>query len=418
MPRKRWLSLAIASFLSLSADRLVAQDSSLYVPAEPSTVFSGGVQYLVTSRDADISNPGPFIAGPDAAAINFNDTSFDFQSGIRAFIALSSNGIRVEGVYANYGTWNYGNVGSLTDGLAFDEGTSGAWAGANLVDLTTGFASIHAASSAAMGGDFDEFEGLGPATGFAGDGLPTYEVYYKSSLQTFELNAVTESPAAAFQFGFGYRNLQLDEAAGVEIVGTLRAIDNVGPNGGISHGSLTTFGGLSHLGGTANGFEDETGNLSGLADTLQLFHDARTTNDLNGVQLVFQEQIMYWGGWTIDGIVKTGVYNNRVQGSVSEQYIGTDPGAGGDSSTYGRTFSDVKNTLAFAGIAGVQSNLPLSDNWSLIAGYEMLLIHGVALAPEQYQAVKGTTFVGRVYDVDTHGQIIAHGGNLGLQFSY
>jgi hypothetical protein len=309
-------------------------------------------------------------------------------------------------------------VGSLTDGLAFDEGTTGAWTGANFVDLLTGFSGIHAASSAALGGDVDEFEGLGPATGFAGDTLPTYEVFYKSTLQTFELNAVTEDPEAAFQFGMGYRNLQLNEAAGVEVAGTLRAIDNFAPNGGISHGSLTTFGGLSFLGGTANGFEDETGNLSGIADTLQLFHGARTTNDLNGVQLVLQQQIMYWRGWTIDGIVKAGAYHNRVQGSVTEQYIGTDPGAGGDSSTYGHTFSDVKNKLAFAGSVGVQSSLPLSNNWSLIGGYEMLLIHGVALAPEQYQAVRGTTFVGRVYDVDTHGQIIAHGANAGLEFRY
>ena len=127
---------------------------------------------------------------------------------------------------------------------------------------------------------------------------------------------------------------------------------------------------------------------------------------------------MYWRGWTIDGIVKTGIYHNRAQGSVTEQYTGTDPGAGGDSSTYGRTFSDTKETLAFAGSVGVQSNFPLSNHWSLLAGYDMILIHGVALAPEQYDAIRGTTFVGRVYDVDTHGQIIAHGANVGLQFSY
>jgi hypothetical protein len=418
IPRKSWLSLALASLVSLAAGRAAAQDSPLYVPSEPASIFRGGVQFLVTSRDVDINNPSPLIAGPDAAVVNFNDTSLDYQSGLRAFLAVSSNGVRIEGVYSNYGTWNYGSAGSLTSGLAFDEGITGAWTEANLIDLTTGFEGLHAASSAAMGGDADEFEGLGPATGFAGDVLPSFNVFYKSTLQTFELNAVTEDPQAHFQFGVGYRNLQLNEAAGVQISGTLRAVDNVGLNGGISHGSLTTFGGLNFLGGTANGFEDETGNASGFADTLQMFHGAQTSNSLNGVQLIFQEQMMYWRGWTIDGIVKTGMYHNRVQGSVTEQYTGTDPGPGGDSSTYGRTFSDVKETLAFAGSVGVQSNFPLSSNWSLLAGYDMILIHGVALAPEQYDAVKGTTFTGRVYDVDTHGQIIAHGANVGLQFSY
>ena len=70
MPRKRWLSLALASFLSLSASRAGAQDSSLYVPWAPASVFTGGVQYLVTTRDAGIKNPAPFIAGPDVAAMD------------------------------------------------------------------------------------------------------------------------------------------------------------------------------------------------------------------------------------------------------------------------------------------------------------------------------------------------------------
>ena len=164
-------------------------------------------------------------------------------------------------------------------------------------------------------------------------------------------------------------------------------------------------------------FEDENGNLSGLPDNFQMIQQARTTNNLNGFQLMAQPEIMYWRGWVVNGVIKAGVYQNSVTGSVTERYVGTDPGAGGDTSAYGRTFSDSKDALAFAGALGIQSNFPLSEHWSLIGGYEMLLIHGVALGPEQFAAVKGA-HPAQVYDVDTHGQIIANGANLGLQFTY
>jgi hypothetical protein len=268
-----------------------------------------------------------------------------------------------------------------------------------------------------MGGDADEFEGLGPVGGFADD-LPTYSVLYRSIMQSYEVNVVTEDPEARVQIGLGYRHISLDEFASVGIEGSLRAIDVAAPNGGISHNSLITFGGLTHVAGTANGFEDETSNASALPDTLQMFHDARTSNSLNGAQVVLSEQFMYWKGWTIDGIAKAGAYHNQVKASVSETYIGTDPGPGGDSSTYGRTFTDTKSQLAFAGSVGLQSNFPLSDHWSFVSGYEMTYIYGVALSPEQYAGVTGATFVTRTFNADTHGEIIAHGGNAGLQFSY
>jgi hypothetical protein len=306
----------------------------------------------------------------------------------------------------------------LTAGLAFDEGIGGPWAGANQIDLTTGFESLHAAASAGMGGDADEFEGLGPVGGFADD-LPTYSVLYRSIMQSYEVNVVTEDPEARVQIGLGYRHISLDELASVGIEGSLRAIAAVGPpNGGISHNSLITFGGLTHVAGTANGFEDATSNASALPDTLQMLHDARTSNSLNGAQVILSEQFMYWKGWTIDGIAKAGAYHNQVKASVSETYIGTDPDPGGDSSTYGRTFTDTKSQLAFAGSVGLQSNFPLSDHWSFVSGYEMTYIYGVALSPEQYAGVTGATFVTRTFNADTHGEIIAHGGNAGLQFSY
>ncbi len=420
MPRIKWFTLAVAPLLLAFSSAKASGQDALYAVSEPASYFSAGAQYLFTTRDTNFVSPGAFIDGPDSARVGFGAADFGYKSGVQAFLGYHSDGVRVEAIFSDYGAWNFLNSGTLTTGLAFDEGINpgNPWAGANHIDLTTGFESLHAAASGGMGGDADEFEGLGPVVGVADD-FPTYSVLYRSIMQSYEVNVVTEDPEARVQIGLGYRHISLDEISSVGIEGSLRAPLALGPqNGGISHNSLVTFGGLTHVAGTANGFEDETSNPSTLPDTLQMFHDARTSNSLNGAQVILSEQFMYWKGWTIDGIAKAGAYHNHVKASVSETYIGTDPGPGGDSSTYGRTFSDTKSQLAFASSVGLQSNFPLSDHWSLISGYEMTYIYGVALSPEQYAGVTGATFVTRTFNADTHGEIIAHGGNAGLQFSY
>ena len=419
MPRIKWFTLAVAPLLLAFSFAKASGQDSLYAVSEPASYFSAGAQYLFMTRDTNLVSPGAFIEGPDSARVGFGAADFGYKSGVQAFLGYHSDGVRVEAVFSDYGAWNFLNSGTLTAGLAFDEGINlgNPWAGANQINLTTGFESLHASASAAMGGDADEFEGLGPVVGFADD-FPTYSVLYRSIMQSYELNMVTEDPEARVQIGLGYRHISLDEIASVGMEGSLRALTVAAPNGGISHNSLVTFGGLTHTAGTANGFEDETSNASTLPDTLQMFHDARTSNSLNGAQVILSEQFMYWKGWTIDGVAKAGAYHNHVKASVTETYVGTDPGPGGDSSTYGRTFSDTKSQLAFAGSVGLQSNFPLSDHWSLVSGYEMTYIYGVALSPEQYAGVTGPTFVTRTFNADTHGEIIAHGGNVGLQFSY
>ncbi|MEJ7591885.1 MAG: hypothetical protein WKF77_10075 [Planctomycetaceae bacterium] len=43
----------------------------------------------------------------------------------------------------------------------------------------------------------------------------------------------------------------------------------------------------------------------------------------------------------------------------------------------------------------------------------IVFIQGVALAPDQNLGNNGTT-----YSIDTHGNLIVHGANAGLQFTY
>ncbi len=413
MSLKRFLAAAVGS-LAIAGSSLFAQDPSLYTELEPTSLFSGGAQYLVMNRDSNVSTAAPVINGPDSANVGFQNSDFSYTSGIRAFLAAETAGARIEAIYSNYGTWNSFNQGTLTSGLAFDNGiTDPSWAGANSLTRSTYFSPLAVASTPAFGGEVDEFEGLGPNAGFPGDALPTYQTWYNSRLQSIELNALTADYESTFQYGIGYNNLQLDESAGIQIGGAFRASDVAGPNGGLSHASLTGIGGLAFSGGTPNGFEDETGNASGIPDTLTLFRQATTSNVLNGVQAILQQEVMYYRGIVVNGVLKAGMYHNSTQGSILERYTGVDPGLGGDTSRYGRSFSDSKSAVAFVGTVALQSNIPLSNYWSLIGGYEATFIQGVALAPDQNLSNNGTT-----YSIDTHGNLIVHGANAGLQFTY
>jgi len=410
MSLKRFLAATVSSLASLAlvGQSLFAQDPSLYSNTEPATIFSGGVQYLIMSRDRNLSTQTPVINGPDSGNVGFLNSDFNFQSGIRAFIAAETAGSRIEGIYSNYGTWSSLSQGSLTQGLAFDNGTAGPWAGANSLTRSTFFSPLAVASTPALGGEADEFEGLGPNGAFA-DPLPTYQTWYSSQLQTFEINVLTADYESTFQYGIGYSNLQLDETAGVRISGVFRASDSAGPNNGLSHASLTGVGGLAFSNGTPNGFQDETGNASGIPDTLTLFREARTDNNLNGVQAILQQEVMYYRGIVVNGTAKAGLYHNSTHGSILERYSGV----GDDTSNYGRSFTDSASTVAFVGSVGLQSNIPISNHWSLIGGYEATFIHGVALAPDQNLGNNGTT-----YNIDTHGSVLVHGANTGLQFAY
>ncbi len=154
MPRLKWFTLAVAPLLlALSSVKVSGQDS-LYAVTEPASYFSAGAQYLFTTRDTNFVSPGAFIEGPDSARIAFGAADFGYKSGDQAFLGYHSDGVRVEAIFSDYGAWNFLNSGILTTGLAFDEGINPGlpWAGANHIDLTTGFESLHAAASGGMGG--------------------------------------------------------------------------------------------------------------------------------------------------------------------------------------------------------------------------------------------------------------------------
>lgn len=420
MPRPCWLLLIVGVVVvaAVSGSPVSAQQENIpYIPLRPTTQFSAGAEFLLYTRDTNLQSPAPLIGGPDSALMDPGSADFNPAAGYRAFLAWRSGGVRLEAVYTEIGSWKENSAGRLTDGLSFDSGITGPWLGANYIDLTTGFQPLHLAAAGAVGGDGDEYDGLTPSITIPAvtpNDLPTYNMYYESEFKTFEFNGLTDDQMANFQFGFGFRNLQLDEASGASIIGSMYSEDlGPGTNNGISHAFLTGNGGLTLLSGTGNGFEDEVGNPSGLPDILTLQNFARTSNDLNGVQGLLERRVMYWHGFRVDGILKAGIYHNRVRGSVTDIYTGTDPDLAGDTSTYGRTLSDSASTVSFLGSIGLTGTLPLGNYWSLIGGYDVLFLTNVALAPDQNAAVNGG-----VYGVNADGDVIIHGGRIGLQYTY
>lgn len=417
MSLKRLLASVFGS-MAIAGSSVFAQDASLYTELEPTTIFSGGVQYLVMRRDSQLSTTTPVIDGPDSASVAFQNTDFRYRSGMRGFLAAETAGARIEAIYSDYGVWASLQQGTLSNGLVFDDGLSSSWFGGNSLNTSTFFTAIAAAATPrsmtapAGRGESDEFEGLGPVAGFLDDVL-TYKTWYNSRLQTIEFNLLTADPASAFQGGIGYSHVQLNETAGVQIDGAFRAIDVNSPNEGLSDSSLISTGGLSFVDGVRDGFGDERNNLSGLPDTLTLLNVAQTSNNLNGMQGVLRQEIMYYRGIVVDGVLKAGLYHNSTEGAILESYTGVDPAPSGNTSSYQRLFSDSKSRTAYVGSVGLQSNIPLGNYWSLMSGYEATVIHGVALGPDQNLGDNGTT-----YTINTSGTVLVHGCNFGLQFVY
>lgn len=128
---------------------------------------------------------------------------------------------------------------------------------------------------------------------------------------------------------------------------------------------------------------------------------AGAINDLYGFQLGADGRL--WDGcWlTVDAKLRAGVYGNEVATTV----LSIQPGAP-ILAAYGED-----NHTAFLGELGLTGTVQLVDCLALRAGYQLMWLEGVALAPDQFAVADGLA------TVDTSGSPFYHGVVIALEYT-
>jgi hypothetical protein len=128
---------------------------------------------------------------------------------------------------------------------------------------------------------------------------------------------------------------------------------------------------------------------------------AQTKNQLYGLQIGGEQ--MLWAGseglCRVDGFVKAGVFGNHATQTSGSPLNST-------------LASASSNVPAFFGEVGVNVSYQLTLHWAVRAGYEVMWLQSVALAPDQF--LQGTV----APSVDTSGGLLYHGGFAGAEFSF
>ncbi len=239
----------------------------------------------------------------------------------------------------------------------------------------------------------------------------TWTYFDRVNYRDFEINIGTARDCRRWRTSLGYRHIRYDGSNQFVISGNFDALDTVDgdpggqPNDGLAGTSLTD------VGFTGSGSFANLGTSSSV-DTLTYVSQGQARNELNGAQATFAYRV-FDGAWvTIEGYGKAGIFQNQVSGQLTEYVVGS----GGSSAVYQRQFSDRKTAAAFAGNLGLRAVVSLTDYINLVGGYEAIWLAGVALTGDQQSALTTDFFGARQYSVDNTGDVILHGGTLGVEF--
>lgn len=145
----------------------------------------------------------------------------------------------------------------------------------------------------------------------------------------------------------------------------------------------------------------------GPAGSYPPFWNTGTTNNLYGVQLGVDGEILALGRLSLDGLIEFGLFDNEAEQStgVSVQKI-----------IYPSTATT--NHAAVASEAGLRLKYQLNKRLALKAGYEALWLAGVALAPGQIQETYVTPSNARALGVSHGSSVLFQGATCGLDYSF
>ncbi|WP_425613425.1 BBP7 family outer membrane beta-barrel protein [Anatilimnocola sp. NA78] len=130
-----------------------------------------------------------------------------------------------------------------------------------------------------------------------------------------------------------------------------------------------------------------------------------TINHLYGAQLGLDLRFLDCGTWYVNGLGKAGIYGN-----TADQVTRT-AGVGGALPFV----TSGGNQTSFVGEVGLNAGYRLTDRFSLLAGYSVVWVDGVALAPDQ---LAGTNVTTGVSAINANGSLVYHGFNFGLEYGW
>ena len=136
-----------------------------------------------------------------------------------------------------------------------------------------------------------------------------------------------------------------------------------------------------------------------------------TRNKLIGLQVGLLAQFLAHQRCWIDCEVKGGIYQNQT--SLERTFTVTEAG-GQSAQTFG---SDQRDRTTFVGDVSLQFNYQFAPAWTFYAGYNAIWVSGVALGTENFTTDISLLAVGPTL-IDHGGQLVYHGPNLGLVFSW
>ena len=137
------------------------------------------------------------------------------------------------------------------------------------------------------------------------------------------------------------------------------------------------------------------------------FWATTTTNNLYGVQIGADVKLLELGRFSLGGLIKAGVFDNRAEQStgVSMQKVVYPSQAATDHA-------------AFVSEAGLQLKYQVTNGLAVKVGYKALWFAGVALAPGQIQETSTTPSTVRALGVNCGSTLLFQGATAGLEYSF
>lgn len=357
-----------------------------------------------------------FWGRPNTSDVNFitsgtgsGDANLGFGSGYRIGLGGGVGDYEIEAILSDIGNWSDQSFSVLGTPIALD-GTA-----ANAIVFPGGAHSLTFNSgvslAASLPAELSESEFLRAGSAVLSS--------YSTNLRDLQINFGSHRDRNWFRWGIGYREVLINENGGFGIAGTFDALDiddaagpaammGNDPNDGLAAGSLTSVGFVNIGGG--GGFDSIDPTVPS-ADGLSALFNGSTENRLDGVQLTLAARTVPNDVLMLEAFTRLGLYHNRISGSVSEVLIGSQDANG----IYQRVMQDSTAKASFGFNPGVRASLNLTDYISLTLGYEVMLLTGVGLGPDQLASVQTTLLGSPIYKVDSSGLFVGHGGNAGLE---